>query len=325
MKNNLHSVRYLPVAFIGALLIGWSAFHVTAVPKALACRQQDCGSIWTVVSSSCDDLFQCGCGSNCSSTANTCYRERGYCNGQPPSSDIVYRKCYLGQCGCPGGGNGGCNDCGTESDVCFAPGDCCAGFTCQGFQCHSLEYDPDSPILVDVSGNGFALTDAAGGVNFDIVGNGTPKKLAWTTAGSDDAWLALDRNGNGTIDNGQELFGNLTPQSSPPAGEQKNGFLALAEYDKPGKGGNNDGIVDYRDSVCSSLRLWQDVNHNGISEPSELRTLTDLEIANIDLKYKESKRQDGYGNQFRYRAKINDAHGADVGRWAWDVFLVSSK
>jgi hypothetical protein len=206
-----------------------------------------------------------------------------------------------------------CNPDPTEVTMCQQGGGTYDWGSCQCGQ---------SPIVIDVDGDGFDLTDAAGGVRFDINGDGTQEQIAWSANNSDEAWLALDRDGNNLIDSGKELFGNSTPQPNAPAGQVKNGFLALAVFDKTANGGNNDGKITAADDVFMNLRLWRDANHNGISEAGELKTLNQLGLARIDLDYKESRKTDDHGNRFRFRAKVRDAQNADLGRWAWDVYLV---
>lgn len=158
----------------------------------------------------------------------------------------------------------------------------------------------DSPILIDVKGNGFVLTSAFTGVAFDLNIDGQKEQIAWTIYGEDDSWLTMDRNRNGIIDDGSELFGNTSGF--------ENGFLMLAELDS-----DLNGQINSNDFLFSELKLWNDSNHNGISESGELISLpSNFEIS---LDYKQSNRTDRFGNLFLYRSKI------DGTRWAYDVFL----
>ena len=194
-----------------------------------------------------------------------------------------------------------------QQELCFAVG----AMGCWQGMCYT-------PILIDVNGDGYKMTNAANGVSFKVLPNLRVARLSWTAENSDDAWLVLDRNGNATIDSGEEQFGNATPQ---PWSVEKNGFKALAQYDSIFYGGNEDGVIDGLDAVFAQLQLWCDRNHNGISEPDELSDLPSAGLFGIDLNYKEWKKVDEFGNPFRYRAKLLDGSGHSLGKWAFDVFL----
>jgi hypothetical protein len=165
------------------------------------------------------------------------------------------------------------------------------------------------------------LTDAKNGVQFDIAGDGDFEQMGWTAPGADNAFLALP-GPDGLVHNGKQLFGNFTPQ---PPSATPNGFLALAVYDDPANGGNGDDVIDPRDAIFTSLRVWIDANHDGICQKEELHTLPSLGVNSLSLKYKQSDRTDQYGNVFRYRASVNpdDPDASRVDRKAYDVFFVT--
>jgi len=151
---------------------------------------------------------------------------------------------------------------------------------------------------------------------FDIAGDGHPLQVAWTAKGSTNVFLALDRNGNGVIDNGTDLFGNFTMQ---PPSSNPNGFAALAVFD-----GTGSGVIDSSNPIHYQLLLWIDINHDGISQPNELFTLPQLGITSISVNYSHAKYVDQYGNQFQDKAPVVVQHGNVSNDFTvYDVFLMA--
>lgn len=239
-------------------------------------------------------------------------RSGSQCADGPPQQD--FKQCAAVPCPTAGNLGGGGSD--PPPGGCGGSGGTSLGDGSGGTGC--------SPIILDIGNEGFHLTSAQGGVSFDIAGTGHLVQIAWTDSHFRNAFLALP-GPDGLVHNGKELFGNFTPQ---PKSAAPNGFLALAEFDKPENGGNGDGIIDDRDAVFSRLMLWIDENHDGISQPSELHSLPSLGVTSISLDYHVSRRTDQFGNIFRYRAKVDPASPqdrSDVGPTAYDVFLATPK
>ncbi|HEX7154724.1 MAG TPA: hypothetical protein VF618_24775 [Thermoanaerobaculia bacterium] len=168
--------------------------------------------------------------------------------------------------------------------------------------CHNLEKPvieipkENCPIVLDLGDSGLDLGSIDAPVAFDLDADGQRELLSWTAAQSEDALLAFDRNGNGTIDDGQELFGWATKLASGANAEV--GYAALAELDA-----NGDGVVDASDAAFAQLRAWVDTNHDGVSQAAELKSLASVGIIALEYDYKESERHDQDGNQLRYRAR----------------------
>lgn len=201
--------------------------------------------------------------------------------------------------------------------------DCPEGYEYQAWRCDCKTL---SPILIDTAGDGYRLSSAEEGVEFDLNDNGTPsERIAWTETDSDDGWLVLDRNGNGQIDSGAELFGSKTPAYADALEPRTaNGFDALLMTEGPSYGGGvADGTIDARDAIYSRLRVWLDRDRNGKTDPGELRSLDSLGIVALGTSYKKIGRRDRYGNEFSLVGDIlvRDAHGGSKKRTVYDVYL----
>jgi calcium binding hemolysin protein, putative len=164
--------------------------------------------------------------------------------------------------------------------------------------------DPEtdgSPIVIDLNNDGINTLSLDYTRNFDLDNNGFAEATGWVQ--KDDALLAYDRNGNGKIDNGGELFGNYTLSDNyySHTSGNTNGFNALKEFDT-----NNDGIIDKNDKDFDKLLLWQDKNSNAVTDEGELIKLSD-KVKSINLNYKEIS-TDNNGNSIRQTsdATLND-------------------
>lgn len=126
------------------------------------------------------------------------------------------------------------------------------------------------PIVIDLDDNGIellALGDAgASTVYFDYDSDGFAERTGWV--GPNDGMLALDLNGNGTIDNGSELFGAPT----------RDGYEVLETYDS-----YRDGVIDSKDAIFTELKIWRDLDSDGVTDAGELKTLSEMGISSISL------------------------------------------
>lgn len=179
--------------------------------------------------------------------------------------------------------------------------------------------DDCSPIVFNFDDDEYHLTGANAPVWFDIMATGKLSHIGWTAADADEAFLWLDRNNNGRVDDGSELFGTATRLGNGKLAT--NGFEALKEFDS-----NHDGIIDSRDEVWPHLLLWRDLNHDGVSQPYEIEPLSKSRVVAISLDYRREGRRDIYGNRFRFAAKAQIStdwrQGLTREMVVYDIFFV---
>lgn len=174
-----------------------------------------------------------------------------------------------------------------------------------------------TPVILSLEDGNFSLSSTEDPVLFDLLATGDPGWFSWTARGSDEAFLVLDRNGDGKVNDGRELFGDHSPQL--PSAEP-NGFRALAVYDEVMNGGNGDGWIDARDPIFEHLLLWLDGDHDGVTDSGELMTLSQGGVEALSVEYRTVGRRDAHGNVYRYEARVirSVGEGAPI---AWDVIF----
>jgi hypothetical protein len=138
-------------------------------------------------------------------------------------------------------------------------------------------------------------------VYFDVNADGVRDHVQWTRRGGDEGFLALDRTGNGLIDDGAELFGVGTPMVLENR-NAPNGFVGLAQYDARQLGGNDDGLITEADAIWPQLRIWLDLDADGVSNRAEIRTLRSLGITSLQTIPRIRKYVDEAGNVMPYWA-----------------------
>ncbi|MBD2519906.1 hypothetical protein H6G93_34185, partial [Nostoc sp. FACHB-973] len=154
-----------------------------------------------------------------------------------------------------------------------------------------------SPLILDLDGDGVETIGTSEGIHFDHDGNNFAETTGWV--GKDDGLLVWDKNGNGSIDDGSELFGNSTTLAA--GGKASNGFKALADLDA-----NHDGKVDANDAAFAQLRVWKDGNSDGFVQAGELKSLTDAGVKSFNTAYTEPGVVDANGD---VPASVIDANG----------------
>ncbi|MFN3716746.1 MAG: hypothetical protein ACK4R8_08495 [Thiobacillus sp.] len=163
---------------------------------------------------------------------------------------------------------------------------------------------PRDPILLDLDGDGLETVGLSSNIHFDFDADGVLTKTGW--AGRDDALLVWDRNANGTIDTGAELFGDFTPL--PNGTLAPNGFAALAALDS-----NGDGILDASDPAFAELKLWRDSDQNGATGAGELISLADAGIVSLNLAHTLKNQRLANGNTLAREGSFTRADGTVSG------------